>query len=193
MNTERLTELLGEVTEGRATATAEILPLVYDELRRVARGLMHGRRGPDTLQPTALVNEACAKLLGSAHLSVVNRAHFFAIAAMAMRQVLSSHAREKRAQKRSAPGVRVTLTGVTGQDNEVDSLALDDALTKLAKLDPRQSKLVELRFFAGMTSEEAAVVMELSEATINREWRSARAFLRNELLNGMSGGQGTDL
>jgi RNA polymerase sigma-70 factor (ECF subfamily) len=174
MSTPQLTQLLQEVRTGKALASRDLLPLVYDELRGMARGMMSHREQSHTLQPTALVNEACAKLLGSAELSIESRAHFFAIAAMAMRQVLADHAKAKRAEKRTPQGKRVTLAGVPGESGvggvggvrgvagapgEVDMLALDDALTKLAGLDPRQARLIELRFFGGMTVAEAAVAL----------------------------------
>jgi RNA polymerase sigma factor (TIGR02999 family) len=190
MHDQPLTQLLGEIKAGRAAVTADLLPLVYDQMRGLARGMMKDQPESHTLQPTALVNEACAKLLGSAELSIESRAHFFAIAATAMRQVLADHAKAKRAEKRTPQGKRVTLAGVPGESGvgrvagapgEVDMLALDDALTKLAGLDPRQARLIELRFFGGMTVAEAAIVMEVSVPTLEREWRAAKAFLRNEL------------
>ncbi len=136
-----------------------------------------------TLQPTALVNEACVRLLGPSDTSWQSRAHFFAIAAKAMRQVLANHARGKRAIKRRPPGERVTLSEVASDDSPIDAdlLSLDEALTRLAALDERQSQLIELRFFGGMTIEEAAHVMEISTATAEREWRMARAWLGAEL------------
>lgn len=190
MTGERLTLLLQQVQSGQSLATEELLPLVYEELRNLARGMMQGQSGGHTLQPTALVHEAYAKLLGSASLSVESRAHFFAIAALAMRQVLSNHARAKRAEKRSAAGNRVTLAEVASSgpvQRDVDVLGLDDALTKLASLDPRQAKLVELRFFGGLTMDETASLMGVSVPTLEREWRAAKAFLRAELDRGTAG------
>ena len=145
---------------------------------------MRGQRGSHTLQPTALVNEACVKLLGGTELSWQNRTHFFAVAAMAMRQVLANHARGRRAAKRAAGGDRVTLSdvaGARGSEIGVDALALDDALAKLAAVDPRQARLVELRYFAGMTMEESAFVLDVSVRTVERDWVVARAFLKSEL------------
>jgi RNA polymerase sigma-70 factor, ECF subfamily len=190
MTSERLTLLLHQVRTGQCLATEELLPLVYEELRQLARGMMQGQSGGHTLQPTALVHEAYAKLLGSAVLSVESRAHFFALAALAMRQVLANHARAKRAEKRSVEGGRITLAEVAaagGEQREVDVLGLDDALTKLASLDTRQAKLVELRFFGGLTMEETAGLMNVSVPTLEREWRAAKAFLRAELGRGMAG------
>ncbi|MBS0197754.1 MAG: sigma-70 family RNA polymerase sigma factor [Planctomycetes bacterium] len=179
-----MTQLLADIKEGRASVSDELLPLVYEELRELARKLMKSRGRAHTLEPTSLVNEACAKLIGSAKLSVDSRVHFFALAALAMRQVLSNHARAVRGRRQSTPGQRTTLSGIPGSEREVDSLALDDALNKLATLSPRQARLVELRFFGGMTMEESAQVLDVSVPTLEREWRAARAFLRSELGGG---------
>jgi RNA polymerase sigma factor (TIGR02999 family) len=184
MSSDELTILLGELRQGRGVASSDLLPRVYGELREVAQGMMRGQRGSHTLQPTALVNEACVKLLGGTELSWQNRAHFFAVAAMAMRQVLANHARARRAAKRAAEGDRVTLSDVAGGRSSeigVDALALDDALAKLAAVDPRQARLVELRYFAGMTMEESAFVLDVSVRTVERDWVVARAFLKSEL------------
>lgn len=185
---------------GDRAAAEALLPLMYDELRRLAGHLlMHGGRPAGaTLQPTALVNEACVKLLKQTQLSVENRDHLFAVAAMAMRQVLSNSARARRAEKRGGPGTgrndgpggtegvwarrqQVTLSGVADGPREVDLLALDDVLAKLERLDPRQARLVELRFLGGMTMEAAAGILGISLSSCEREWRAARAFLLSEL------------
>ncbi len=183
MSAHEITEILGRVVEGHKTAVEQLLPLVYDELRLLASRQMLGQGAGHTLQPTALVNEACVRLLGPSETSWESRAHFFAIAAKAMRQVLANHARGKRAVKRRPPGERITLSEVASGDSPVDAdlLSLDEALTKLAALDERQSQLIELRFFGGMTIEEAALVMGISTATTEREWRMARAWLAAEL------------
>ncbi len=173
-----LVDTLG--TPGNRSAEA-LLPLVYDELRQIARGIMGSGSGNQTLQPTALVNEACMKMLGSRQLSWNDRAHFMAIAAQAMRQVLISHVRAKGAAKRSASGHRVTLSDVAGQSVEVDPQDLHEALEELATLNPRHARLVELRFFGGMNLEEAAFVMEMSASAANRDWRAARAWLSTRL------------
>lgn len=191
MSSDRVTQLLADVKNGSELASSELLALVYDDLRGLARGMVH--RGPGvashTLQPTALVNEACLRLLGQSNLSLQSRAHLFAVAAMAMRQVLSNHARAKRADKRTPEGDRVTLAAVSGTTSEVDLLALDDALTKLEALDARQARLVALRFFAGMTMDDAATVLGISLSSAEREWRAARAFLWSELgVEGRTGG-----
>jgi RNA polymerase sigma-70 factor, ECF subfamily len=198
MNSERITQLLADIKGGDRLASSELLPLVYDELRGLARSLMHRGAGAaaHTLQPTALVNEACMKIMGQTNLSLQSRAHLFAVAAMAMRQVLSNHARAKRADKRGGAGLggadgaseaavgrrqRVTLSGISGGDREVDLLELDDVLTKLERLDPRQAHLVSLRFLGGMTMEAAAGILGISLSSCEREWRAARAFLLSEL------------
>lgn len=180
MGNRPVTDLIADIREGRPSAVESLLPVVYDELRGLAHGIMR-QRGPQTLQPTALVNEVCVRLLGSRPPSWESRAHFFAVAAVAMRQVLASYGRAKRADKRTPPGERVTLEGCADQNAPLDLLALDDALTKLTELDPRQAKIVELRFFGGMSNEEVAHVTCLSLATVEREWRAARAFLKVEL------------
>lgn len=186
MSNERLSQLLDGLKQGKPLVSTDLLPLVYDELRDLARGIMRGRGSSETLAPTALVNEACARLLGPSCLSWESRAHFFAVAAMAMQQVLSNHARSKRSQKNAA-GDRVTLSGLSAGDlaadpgHQFDLLALDDALTKLAEFDPRKARLIELRFFGGLTMEECAHVLEVSVPTLEREWRATRAFLRTEL------------
>jgi hypothetical protein len=177
-----LTQLLEEVKAGRASVSEELLPLVYDELRILARSIMKGSWRNHTLEPTSLVNEACVKLLGASKLSVESRVHFFALAAMAMRQVLWAHAKAKRERLEAQNSdERITLSGVAGEVSTVDALALDDALTKLATLSPRQAKLVELRYFGGMTMDECSQFLDTSIPTLEREWRGARAFLRSEL------------
>lgn len=180
-----VTRLLLDWRAGDDDALASLLPLVYDELRRIARGQMRGERADHTLQPTALVHEAYARLAG-AKLDVDNRAHFFAIAARVMRQVLVDHARARRRAKRGGDGVHVPL------DEEVaaapallatpfDALDLDRALTKLAVQDAKIASVVELHFFGGLTYPEIGVALEMSEATVHRHLRFGRAWLRREL------------
>ncbi len=162
-------------------AAALLLPLVYDELRLMARGIMGGEQQGQTLQPTALVNEACARLLSTRTLSWNDRAHFMAIAAQAMRQILVTHVRSRQSVKRSAPGQRVTLSDIAGDPMEVDPIDLHDALEELAALNPRHARLVELRFFGALNLEEVAFVMEISLSAANRDWRAARAWLSSRL------------
>ena len=181
MDETRLKTLIADVSEGRPSAAEELLPLVYDELRVVARNLVRREGDGGTLQPTALVNEACVRLLGAQRLTWNDRAHFLAIAAQAMRQILVSHARAKRARKRRASGDRIALSEIAGSAEETDVVALDEALSTLHELNPRHARLVELRFFGGLTLEEAAHVLDLSQSTANRDWRAARAWLSARL------------
>jgi RNA polymerase sigma-70 factor, ECF subfamily len=184
---ERITQLLADVGQGRRSAADQLLPLVYDELRDLARHFFRGQRPDHTLQPTALVHEAFARLVkpGEASGSPAwnSRAHFFAVAAKAMRQILANHARDRRAAKRGGDWHRVTLSQeATPLDRrDVDLLDIDEALGRLAALDGMQTRIVELRFFADMTNEEIAHVLEVSVSTIEREWRMAKAWLATHL------------
>jgi RNA polymerase sigma factor (TIGR02999 family) len=158
---------------------------VQGELRRLAASYLRRERGGQTLQPTAVVNEAYIRLLPQRGVSWENRAHFFGIAAKMMRRVLVDHARRRHAAKRDAgPADPVTLSGVAAPDREadqVDVLALHDALSKLAKLDPRQSEIVEMRFFAGLTVEEIAEVLDIAPATVKRDWATAKMWLKRQM------------
>ena len=167
-------------------AVAELMPLVYDELRRLAAGYLRRERPGQTLQATALVNEAFVRLSQERGKAFENRTHFLAIAALSMRQILVQRARAKHANKRGGGADRITLdesiAGAAPPPNEgVDVLALDAALTRLAELDPQQAKVVELRYFGGLTIEETAETLEISPATVKRQWTLARAWLRTEL------------
>jgi RNA polymerase sigma factor (TIGR02999 family) len=156
------------------------LVAVYTELRALAASYFRGR-GSHTLQPTALVHEAFLRLNRNAG-AITDRAHFFAVAATAMRQILTDHARRRRALKRGgAERERVTLSNLAALESPVDLVALDDLLRRLAALDARQARLVELRFFAGMTEEETAEVLGVSLRTVQKEWRKAKAWLLAEL------------
>jgi RNA polymerase sigma factor (TIGR02999 family) len=163
----------------------DILPEVYAELRRVAGAYLRRERPGQTLQPTALVNEAYVRLAGQ-HPRFQNRAHFCAIAANAMRQILVERARARGAQKRGGGAPRVTLDEglAAAPQSPVDLDALDEALTRLAALDPDQARIVELRFFGGLSVEETAEAMGVSPATIKRHWAVARAWLARELTPG---------
>lgn len=160
------------------TAAHELLPLVYDDLRRVAASLMR-QRGPQTLQPTALVHEAYVRLIGGSGAPWESRAHFLAVAATAMRQVLANHARARSAAKRGGSRARVTLAEPVGRaaGSALDLLGLNEALERLAELDPRQARIVEQRLLGGMNHEEIAVVLGVSTRTVEREWRVAQAWL----------------
>lgn len=181
MDKPELNSLVDSLGTPGGKSAAALLPLVYDELRQIARGIMGRDNENLTLQPTALVNEACARLLGPRQLSWNDRAHFMAIAAQAMRQVLASHIRVRAADKRSAPGRRVTLSDIPGESIDVDPMALHETLEELATLNSRHARLVELRFFGGLNLEEAAFVMEISQSAASRDWRAARAWLSTRL------------
>jgi RNA polymerase sigma factor (TIGR02999 family) len=158
---------------------------VQGELRRLAASYLRRERGGQTLQPTAVVNEAYIRLLPQRGVSWENRAHFFGIAAKMMRRVLVDHARRRHAAKRDAgPADPVSISGVASPEREIDHvdvLALHDALSKLAKLDPRQSEIVEMRFFAGLTVEEIAEVLDIAPATVKRDWATAKMWLKRQM------------
>jgi RNA polymerase sigma factor (TIGR02999 family) len=182
-NQHEITRLLADWSNGDRQALEKLTPLVYDELRRLAGRYLRQERAGHTLQSTALVHEAYMKLVGQNNVRWQNRAHFFGIAAQMIRRILVDYARARKADKRGAGAERLSLDEAIalpgGQD--LDLVALDDALEGLAKIDPRQSRLVELRFFAGLTIEETAEVMQMSLATAKRDWVSAKAWLSREV------------
>ena len=179
-----ITELLRDWGEGNMQAMDKLLPLVYDDLRRSATLYLRLERPDHTLQPTALVNEAYLRLVDQRNVVWKNRGHFLAIAAQAMRRILVDHARSRNRQKRGGSvedsPLEHTMVGPSGED-EVDVIALDEALSRLAILDARQERLVELRYFVGLSLEEAAEVLDISRATATREWMSAKVWLFREL------------
>ena len=179
----QLTQLLLRVNSGGEDALGELMPVVYGELRRQAARYLRRERGNHTLQPTALVNEAFIKLIDQHKVRWQNRAHFFGIAAQAMRRIVIDHARARQRIKRGGVQQAVTLDEamIAGKSLSIDVLALDEALTRLEKLDERQARIVELRYFAEMSVEETAEVTGLSPATVKREWAMARAWLHSEL------------
>lgn len=181
-----VTQLLLEWTGGDRAALDRLMPLVYDELRRLAGGYLGRERRDHTLQPTALVNEAFLRLVDQRRIQWQGRAHFLALAATLMRQLLISHARKHRAAKRGSGGQRLTLldSDLAVEARDVDLLDLDRALAALAALDARQARVVELRYFGGMTVEETAEVLEVSPATVKLDWSLARAWLLRELQGG---------
>jgi RNA polymerase sigma factor (TIGR02999 family) len=182
----RITELLLECRNGGPDAYERLLPLVYEQLRAVARSQLRRERDGHTLSPTALVHEAYLKLVDPSGLEVRDRAHFFAVAARAMRQVLIDHARRHQAPKRGGDLQRVDLDAVeiaAGERAEV-LLALDEALGRLGALNPRLSQLVELRFFGGLTEEETAEVLGVTSRTVRRDWIKARGWLHEEIARG---------
>jgi len=176
-----MTQLLQDCSSGNQKALDELMPIVYDELRRIARRHLR-REGPaHTLQTSALVNEAYLRLINQTA-QWRNRAHFFGIAAQMMRRILVDHARAHLYAKRGGGAQQLSLTEADGlAAGAQDVVNLNEALLSLTEIDPRQSRIVELKFFAGMTIEEIAEVTELSTATVEREWRSARAWLSGEL------------
>jgi RNA polymerase sigma factor (TIGR02999 family) len=180
---ERVSELLLNWGHGDQSAREELIPLVYVELRRIARRYLWKERPDHTLQSGALVHEAYLHLLHEEPPQWQNRAHFFGFAAQLMRHILVDHARGRLAAKRGAGAPRLALDPEIAlpQKREVDLVALDDAMTKLAALDPRQSRLIELRFFGGLSIEETAVVLGISPATVKREWATARVWLQREM------------
>jgi RNA polymerase sigma factor (TIGR02999 family) len=184
-----VTELLHRWNQGDREAMDRLMPIVYDELRRLAAGYLKGERPGHTLQPTALVHEAYLRLVRQDRVEWQNRAHFFGIAARMMRRVLVDHARRRQAEKRDSGGFRLTIQ--VGEALEVprdpELLELDQALGRLERLDAEQARVVELRFFGGLTVEETATVLGISTATVKREWRTAKAFLRTEIAAGQSG------
>jgi RNA polymerase sigma factor (TIGR02999 family) len=180
---DEITQLLIAWNHGDQRARDELTPLIYDELRRLARGYLRRERPGHTLQPTALVHEAFLRLIDQSQVNWQNRAHFFGAAARLMRQILINHAEARRAAKRGGDAERVSLNDVDHSTpaQEIDLIALNEALTNLERNDPRQGRIVELRYFSGLTIEEIAEVMDVSPVTVKREWIAARAWLRREL------------
>lgn len=174
--------LLAQWRAGDEESLRRLIPLVYNELRRVAHNRLRRERPDHTLQTTALVHEAYVCLMKQQPMNFENRAHFFGVCANLMREILVQYARRRNAAKRDA-GYKLTLDGVIAlpQRQSVDLVALDDALNELAKLDPQQSRIVELRFFAGLSIEETAEVLGISPATVKRHWMTARVWLHDQI------------
>ena len=183
-SSEGITQLLIDWGKGDQAALEKLMPLVYSELRRLASNYLRRERAGHTLQPTALVNEAYLKLVDQRNANWQNRAHFFGISAQLMRRILVDHARQHQAVKRGGSGQqRVSITSVEKivKQPEVDLLALNEALNELDKMDPQQSRIVELKFFGGFSIDEIAEAAKISPATVKREWNSAKAWLRLEM------------
>ena len=181
---EEITQLLAKWGTGDQSALDDLMPLVYDELRRLAQAYLRRERVGHTLQPTALVNEAYLKLVDQKSTRWQNRAQFYGIAAQLMRRILVDHARVKHAEKRG--GVEQQRLSITNAEKvstkpDLDVLALSEALDELAAMDSQQSRIVELKFFGGLSIEETAEVMGLGHATVERDWKLARAWLRRKL------------
>jgi RNA polymerase sigma-70 factor (ECF subfamily) len=181
---EGVTQLLVDWSKGDQAALDKLMPLVYSELRRLASNYLRRERAGHTLQPTALVNEAYLKLIDQRNAQWQNRAQFFGISAQLMRRILVDHARQHQAAKRGgADQQRLSITSAEQlvQQPQVDLLALNEALDELATMDPQQSRVVELRFFGGLSIEETAEVLGVGHATVERDWKMARAWLRRKL------------
>jgi RNA polymerase sigma factor (TIGR02999 family) len=171
-------------SDGSRAALEELMPLIYDELRRQARRFLRRESPNHTLQTTALIHEAYLKLIDQREVTWENRAHFFAIAAQAMRRILVDHARAKHRDKRGGDFVKLPLEEAAlavSNEKNLDLVALDEALTRLAEMDERQAQIVELRYFSGLTLEEAAEVLKISRSTVADEWAMAKAWLYREL------------
>ena len=180
---QQVTQVLVDWSKGDRDAPQRLMPLVYDELRQLARDYLNRERAGHTLQATGLVHEAYLRLVDQTTATWQSRAHFFGVAARVMRRVLVDHARQHGAQKRGGSLEKVEFDEALAPAHEksVDLLALDEALQELTQLDPRQSQIVELRFFGGMTAEEIAELLDVSPRTVKRDWRIAKAWLKREL------------
>jgi RNA polymerase sigma-70 factor, ECF subfamily len=181
-----ITQMLIELTGGNKEVVNQILPHIYDELRRLAGSYLRRERADHTLQPTALVHEAYMNLIDQKQVHWQNRAHFFGIAAQVMRRILMDHARKHTAEKRGGDAEKLPLEEeilIVSHDRSADLIALDDALENLATFDPQKARIVELRYFGGLSIEETAEVTGVSVPTINRQWRMAKAWLHAELAN----------
>ena len=177
-----ITQLLVEWSEGDRAALDQLTPLVYDELRRLARSFLRRERSDNTLQATALVHEAYLRLIDQHSVSWQNRAHFFGIASQMMRRILVNYALARGAAKRGGSTTKISLDDtVSFEQRDVDLIALNQALKELEALDLRQARIVELRFFGGLSIEETAEVVNLSPATVKREWSTARLWLRSQI------------
>ena len=182
-----ITAMLKAWSKGESTQPDEVFPLVYDELHRRAHSYLRRERLGHTLQTTALIHETYLKLREQRNFEWESRAHFFAICATLMRRILVDYAKTKHRAKRGGGAVHVPVEGLmlaASKTDGIDLLALDDALTRLAKLDPQQARIVELRFFSGFSIEDTAAVIGISPSSVKREWRAAKAWLRHELTKG---------
>jgi RNA polymerase sigma factor (TIGR02999 family) len=188
MPSDDFTRMLSDLSRGDPAAFERLLPLVYDEMRRLAAGYLRNERPGHTLQPTALAHEAFLRLVVQKNVTWQNRAHFLGVAAQAMRRVLVDHARRRKAQRRGGGRTLVTLSAARTPEWQVAFDDLDQALDSLARLSERQARVVELRYFGGLTIEETAEVLAVSPMTVKRDWTVARAWLYREL--GESGSAG---
>ena len=183
-HTPEITEILRNWADGENGSLDELMPLVYDELHRQAKRHLRRENKGHTLQTSALIHEAYIKLVGQRSTNWQNRSHFFAIASQMMRRILVDHARTKHREKRGGDGVKLALDeamAVAESDSSVDLIALDDALTRLEKLDKQQSRVVELRYFSGLSLDDVADLLKISPSTAARDWAMAKAWLHREL------------
>jgi RNA polymerase sigma factor (TIGR02999 family) len=181
--TQQVTRLLRDWSNGDQSALEQLTPLVYSELRRLAARYLRKERSDHTLQSTALVHEAFIRLVDQRDVKWQNRAHFFGVAAQMIRRILVDHARGRQASKRGSGAPRLSLDEAlaTPERKDLDLIALDDALNSLGKIDPQQARIVELRFFTGLTVEETAEVLGISPATVKRDWVTAKAWLYRDI------------
>jgi RNA polymerase sigma factor (TIGR02999 family) len=182
-----ITRLLADWRSGNQTALDRLLPLVYDELRRMASGYMRGERSDHLLQTTALVHEAYLRMIDSPNINYETRSHFFAVAAQVMRHILVDYARGQRRAKRGEglPPLELSEVAVLSDDRAEEVIAVNSALEKLSALDARKGRIFEMRYFGGMSVDEAAEALKLSPATVARDWRMAKAWLRREIAPGL--------
>ena len=184
-NAPEITQLLKDWSEGNQTALDKLMPLVYDELRRQASRYLRNERQGHTLQTTALIHEAYLKLIGINQIEWQNRNHFFAIASTAMRRILVDYARERKRDKRGGVAENLPLDEglqISANEKSVDLIALDEALSRLAKLDERQTKVVELKYFSGLSIDEIAEVLGIANSTVRLDWNLAKAWLKQEII-----------
>ena len=185
-NSQNITRMLKDWSGGNREALDELLPYVYDELHRQAARYLRRERSDHTLQPTALIHEAYLKLIDQNQVEWQNRAHFFGVAAQAMRRILVDYARTRKREKRGGDDIKLQLDeaiATPAKEKSIDLVALDEALDRLAKFDERQARVVELRYFSGMTEEETAEVLGISPATVRRDWNMAKAWLHYQLMS----------
>jgi len=183
-HTQQITQMLKQWSEGNQQVLDQLLPLVYEELRRQASRYLRREREGHTLQTTALINEAYLKLIDQKNVDWQNRSHFFAIAAQAMRRILVDYARERHREKRGGAAENLPIEEaafVVSNEKSVDLIALDEALTRLSRFDARQARVVELRYFSGLSIDETAEVLNVSNVTVRRDWNLAKAWLHREI------------
>jgi RNA polymerase sigma-70 factor, ECF subfamily len=183
-NAPNITQLLQDWSDGKLDVLEKLMPLVYDELRRQAARFLQKERNHHTLQATALIHEAYLKLIGQNHVEWQNRNHFFALASTAMRRILVDYARQRHREKRGGSAENLPLDDafqISTNEKNIDLIALDEALNRLAKLSARQAQVIELRYFSGLNNDETAEVLNVSNATVRNDWNLARAWLKLQI------------